>query len=369
MSILGQSRPLEILFNALRSGRFHHAWIFSGPRGVGKFTAAIETARVLLDPEARSNVAEEFDGKHLLPKAHSERIQASISAGTHPDLHVVRKELALYSDNAQLRDRKQLNIPIDLIRERIIGGKSGDTYCDAPAYRSAAHGHGKVFIIDEAELLADNAQNSLLKTLEEPPPDTYFFLITSQPDRLLITIRSRCQHVRFSPLDDESMTQWLSVFSKQHVEAGQHSAEILALADGSPGVAQLALEYGFVQWRKTLEPMLRDLESGKFPVAMGDTLASLVDEFAQAWVKAHKNASKDAANKDGARHMFSFLASHARRELKSACDGRDENASHWLAVIDLITHAQRELESNVNMKLLLENLVVQWANQRELQHA
>ena len=335
---------------------------------MGKFTTAIETARVLLDPDARLNLPDASDGTTLLPKTHSEHIQSLITAGTHPDLHVIRKELALYSDNAQLRERKQLNIPIDLIRERIIGGRSGESYYDAPAYRSATLGHGKVFIIDEAELLAGEAQNSMLKTLEEPPPDTYFFLITSQPDRLLITIRSRCQHVRFSPLGDQSMKQWLTTFAKEHPEAAKHGSELLAFATGSPGLGQLALEYGFIEWQKALDPMLRDLEAGKFPIAMGDTLSTLIDEFAQSWVKQHKNASKDAANKDGARHMLSFLASHARRQLKAACV-RSEDPFKWLAVIDLINQAQRELESNVNMKLLLENLVVQWSNQRELQHA
>jgi DNA polymerase-3 subunit delta' len=368
MPILGQTRALETLANALRSGRFHHAWIFSGPRGVGKFTTAIETARVLLDPEARARLPSTPDPQNLLPREHAATIQSLISAGTHPDLHIIRKELALYSDNRELRERKQLSIPIDLLRERIIGGKSGDTCYDAPAYRSAAYGHGKVFIIDEAELLADNAQNCMLKTLEEPPPETYFFLITSQPDRLLITIRSRCQHVRFSPLDDKAMKQWMSGFAKQNAEVRENATDLLAFAEGSPGLAQLALEYGFIEWRKTLEPMLRDLDAGKFPIAMGDTLAGLIDEFAQAWVKTHKNASKDAANKDGTRHMFSFLASHARQRLKASCEAGDD-PSLWLAVIDLINKAQRELESNVNMKLLLENLVVQWARVQQLQHA
>ena len=157
---------------------------------MGKYTAALEAARVLLDPAARQAVREHDagDATRLIEGGGDSRIQNLIHAGTHPDLHIIRKEMAKFSDNRSLRDKKQLNIPIDLLRERVIGGKSGETYHDAAAYRTAQMGHGKVFIIDEAELLDQTGQNAMLKTLEEPPSDTWFFLITSQPDRLLPTI-------------------------------------------------------------------------------------------------------------------------------------------------------------------------------------
>src|SRR5204863_4320065 len=108
------------------------------------------------------------------------RVQHLIDARTHPDFHIIHKELAAYSDNRELREKKQINIPIDLLRERLLGGTSGSSHHEAPAYRTAALGHGKVFIIDEAELLDPTAQNAMLKTLEEPPAQTWIFLITSQ---------------------------------------------------------------------------------------------------------------------------------------------------------------------------------------------
>jgi DNA polymerase III delta' subunit len=353
-AILGQDRALQILENALRAGRFHHAWIFSGPRGVGKFTAAMQMARVLLDPEA--DVRSNTDSPLAIANAES-RVHKMIDAGTHPDLHVIRKELAKYSDNRDLREKKQSNIPIDLLRERMLGGLSGTTMNDAPAYRTAAHGHGKVFIIDEAELLDPNAQNAMLKTLEEPPAQTYFFLITTQPDRLLITIRSRCQHVRFGALDDRAMRQWLRA-AKLNAD-GAKLEWITQFAEGSPGIAQLAVEYGFYDWQSTLTPMLSELDRGKFPMAMGETLGAIVEQFAQAWVKAHgeKNTSKDAANKDGARLVLNLLAGHARSQLTMTKD----DPERYAAAIDLIRAAERQLDSNVNLKLVFENLVVQWA--------
>lgn len=362
-NILGQDRALELLSAAMRSGRFHHGWIFAGPRGVGKFTTAMQAARVLLDPE---NDQRSAGGELLSIASPKSRVQDLIDAGRHPDLHIIRKELALFSDDRKLREKKQTNIPIDLLRERVIGGEVGGRYHDAPAYRTAAHGHGKVFIIDEAELLDDVGQNALLKTLEEPPAQTWFFLIASQPDELLPTIRSRCHTVRFSALDSPTMHKWFRAQAASDSELGaQHKALspwIEQFADGSPGSALLALQYNFAQWQKTLDPMLAELDRGRFPAAMGETLGAMIEEFSVAWVKAHKNASKDAANKDGARQVLGLLASHARARLGQAVtSGGDHDGSNWGEVIDLVRECERQIESNVNQKLAVENLVVQWA--------
>ena len=346
---------------------------------MGKYTAALEAARVLLDPAARQAVREHDagDATRLIEGGGDSRIQNLIHAGTHPDLHIIRKEMAKFSDNRSLRDKKQLNIPIDLLRERVIGGKSGETYHDAAAYRTAQMGHGKVFIIDEAELLDQTGQNAMLKTLEEPPSDTWFFLITSQPDRLLPTILSRCQHVRFGRLDEQAMKHWMKSGAVEAARqkrpederpllSGAAAAKelqwSLEYADGSPGVALLALEYGFYNWQTTLEPMLADLERGNFPASMGEALSGFVEEFAQQWVKTHgkQTTSKDAANKDGAKHVFALVAAHLRRRLASDVEAGTE-VSNWMRMIDLLRDAERQLESNVNVKMLMENLVVQWS--------
>lgn len=366
MHILGQTRAMEILAAALQSGRFHHGWIFSGPRGVGKFTVAIEVARALLDPESDGTIP---------ARNPNSVIQKLIDSHTHPDLHIIRKEMAAYSDSRELRERKQLNIPVNLLRERIIGGYSGEVYHEAAAYRTSARGHGKVFIIDEAELLDETGQNAMLKTLEEPPIDTYFFLVTSQPDRLLATIRSRCQHVRFGRIDDDAMQQ---VLKRHGASLPDGEPEIQTLkskiqnpspelhwaiqfAEGSPGIALLALQYNFHQCQTTLDPMLADLERGRFPTNMGDALAGFVEEFAKSWVANHgtKTTSKDAANKDGAKHVFALLSTHARRRLAHALADSAARET-WLHAIDLLREAERQLHSNVNVKMLMENLVVQW---------
>ncbi|MCP3902702.1 MAG: AAA family ATPase [Planctomycetes bacterium] len=355
--ILGQDRALDVIRRAIASGRLHHAWIFHGPRGIGKFTTATALAKILLDPAARVGVDPEHPD--VLAAEPGGRAATLVDAGTHPDLHVIRKELALFSENPQLRARKLSNIPLDVLREHMIGGKTGDDrQHEAPAYRTAALGHNKVFIIDEAELIDQYGQNALLKTLEEPPPQTFIFLVTDRAERLLPTIRSRCQLVRFAPLVEAAMETW---FDRAQLEVSpEQRAWLEWFADGAPGIALLGATYGFPRWQETLDPMLRELARGEFPVAMGAALAELVEEYATAWVKRNANASKDAANKDGARHVIALLAAVARRRLGETCADEAE-AAPWMAVIDLLREAEAQLRSNVNMKQVLENLVVQWA--------
>jgi DNA polymerase-3 subunit delta' len=338
--ILGQDRAIEVLRGALGSGRLHHAWIFSGPPGVGKFTTAVEFARILLDPDAGPTLTGEIAAD---PDGTCSRL---IDAGTHPDLHVIRKELALFSE---------VNIPLDVLREHVIGGRTRDKVHEGPAYRKASLGHGKVFIFDEAELMDRYGQNALLKTLEEPPPHTYLLLITARPDRLLPTIHSRTQHVHFGPLDDEAMAEWMQRGALD--VAGPERDWIASFCSGSPGIAVLAAEYGFYAWQEGLAPMLEQLERGTYPAGMGELLAQQVEDFATAWVKAHKNASKDAANKDGIRHVLGFLAAHVRRHLRAS---EESAARYWADVIELIREAEMQVATNVNLKHVLENLTVQW---------
>jgi hypothetical protein len=348
--ILGQAQAIETLRAGLRSGRFHHAWIFSGPKGVGKFTTALELAAVLLDPQASADVQPDDDGETA----------RRMKKGTHPDFHVIRKELALFSDDQKVRAGKQQNIPVAVLRQFVIGGQVAEKFHEGRAWETPGLGRAKVFIIDEAELIDRVGQNALLKTLEEPPRRTYIFLVTSRPERLFPTIRSRCQRVQFGSLDAGAMDAW---FERSGLDlAPPQRAWIERFCHGSPGLAEVAAKYGFHHWQVTLDPMLQELEQGRFPAEMGQTLAQFVEDFAVAWVKDpdHPNASKDAANKDGARHVLTLLAGHARRCLTGRVE-QGVDPDPWPEVIDLLSGAERELFSNVNLKLVLENLVVQWA--------
>ena len=146
--LFGQGGATAQLVHAMRSGHMHHAWILHGPQGIGKRTAALECARLLLDREATDAHVAAFKAPR------DSRVAELIDASSHPDLHVISKERADDSSIKELRDRKQTNIPLDLLRELMIGGTVGDGKSfDSPVWRTAYFGHHKAFIVDEAELL------------------------------------------------------------------------------------------------------------------------------------------------------------------------------------------------------------------------
>ena len=361
--VLGQSAALDALRAQLATERVHHAQIFHGPAGVGKFTTALAFARRLLchdpvtDLHGNASACGACTSCTLFGKTDTDDADGddptAVLASAHPDLHVITKELALFDDDAAVRNRKLTSIPVDVIREHLI----------APAGLAPAMDHGKVFIVDEAELLNPTGQNALLKTLEEPTPGTYLVLVTASEHRLLPTIRSRCQRVAFGPLEDAAVGRWLG---EQHGELDEQTRRwVVGFAQGSLGRAALAVRFKLVEWGTAiLSPMQRLAKSGRPEPGLGAAIAERVDGFAGAWVSAHKNASKEAANRRAAALMGSMIGNFARRriaELAKDCDpqspGQSEAAlSPWLGVIEAVDTYERQLSSNVNLKLCCEGL-------------
>lgn len=350
--ILGQERAIASLRAALGSGRLHHAWIFHGPRGVGKFTTAVAFASILLDPTTTPDL-----GGELRPDPESET-QRLIRAGSHPDLHIVRKELAAVSREQSVRGSKQTVIPKEVVDEFLV----------EPAQRTRSVNTnsmaGQVFILDEAELTQDRTQNSLLKVMEEPGAGTVIILVTSQEDRLLPTIRSRSQRIGFPPLPDEAMAEWLDR-NASHV-TGKQREWLLTFAAGSPGEAKLAIEHNLYEWHETLAPMLEAAITagqgrGAFPIELGGVMSDLIDQRAAAAVAGDKRASKDAANKAWSRRMLAFVAEHARTRLHGG-SGDADRLETTARIIDAITDAEAQIQSNTNVKLVMENLAAQMAS-------
>lgn len=367
--ILGQSRAVDILQTQLASGRLHHAYIFSGPAGVGKFTTAMAFAKALLCHSPERDLA----GRVIacgsckscrLVDARNEVDQPADARGgaddepaalgsAHPDLHVVTKELARYSEDRQTRERKLTSIPVDVLRSALI----------EPVYRAAQLRHNKVFIVDEAELLNPTGQNLLLKTLEEPPAGTTIMLVTSSEHRLLPTIRSRCQRVTFTPLPDEVVQQWVDAHASDWLE--QDRRWLVSFAAGSLGRASLAREYELNEWAQTVLGAMERIARGKPTGELGAQLHERIDGFAKAWVDAHKGASKEAANKLASDLMWSLISGHARqrvKEIAATCSADDAAAAEaslepWLGAIDAVEEAQRLLASNVNLSLTCDHLV------------
>ncbi len=163
--VVGQDHVKDVLTAAIRRGRVGHAYLFSGPRGVGKTTSA----RLL----AMAVNCEAGESERPCGVCESCRL---VQAGSHPD--VIEMDAA---SNNSVDDVREL-------RERTM--------------LSSIRGGSRVWILDEAHMLSKAAANALLKTLEEPPPNLLFVLATTEPERLPPTVLSRCQHFRFRRLTD-----------------------------------------------------------------------------------------------------------------------------------------------------------------------
>lgn len=201
--------PAEEAFEAARArGRLHHAWLLTGPEGVGKATFAYRAARRLLGAPADP-------GRGVLGVDPNHPVARQVAARSHPDLLVLERE------GSDGKPRKV--IPVDDAR------RLAEFFSKSPA--TAAH---RVAIVDAADDLNVNAANAILKTLEEPPPRGVLLMTSHSPGRLLPTIRSRCRRLAFQPLGVEATADFLSA----RADVGHDDALRLArMADGAPGLA------------------------------------------------------------------------------------------------------------------------------------
>jgi DNA polymerase-3 subunit delta' len=206
--LVGQE-PAEAAFEDARArGRLHHAWLLTGPEGVGKATFAYRAARRLLGAPAAPAYG-------LLGADPAHPVSRQVLNRAHPDLLVLER---MGEDG---KPRKV--IPVDDAR------KLSEFFSKSPA--AAPH---RVAIIDAADDLNPNAANALLKTLEEPPPKGVLMMVAHSPGRLLATIRSRCRRLAFQPLGLEEA----AAFVRRHADLDEEQALRLSrMAGGAPGRA------------------------------------------------------------------------------------------------------------------------------------
>lgn len=189
-TLLGQAFARRVLDAALGSGRTASTYLFEGPPGCGKKTAALEYAAALVAPG-------DAEGRRR------------ILAGRHPDVRAYAPAGASFKVE-QVRD---------LLKETAL---------------RPVEGARRVFILDKAETLTDASSNALLKAIEEPPAGLHWVLVTTQRARILPTIASRCQAVRFHPLDQDSLR---AVLERELKVDGTQAADLAALGNGSVKLA------------------------------------------------------------------------------------------------------------------------------------
>jgi DNA polymerase-3 subunit delta' len=262
-ALFGHAAAETALLEAWASGRLPHAWMITGPRGVGKSTLAFRFARFLLAHGPASSIDSGpslFGDAPVLPDTlavpEDNPVFSRVANAGHADLITVERS---WDDK---NDRWRGDVVVQDVRAVI--DRFGKT---------AAEGGYRVCIVDAADDMNINAANALLKILEEPPPNAVLLLVSHAPGSLLPTIRSRCRRLALKPLDEAAMQQAL-IGLLPDLDAAERRG-LGVLAEGSPGRAVTLAAQGGLKLLHGLLDMVAQLPKPDIAKlhAFGDTLA------------------------------------------------------------------------------------------------
>jgi DNA polymerase-3 subunit delta' len=318
VQVIGHERQKDVLWRALRNNRLAHAYLFSGPEGVGKRLLALALVRTIFCAEQRAC------GE--CPACRK------VDHHNHPDLHI------LEPDGNSIKIEQIRNLQRDL---------------NLRPYEATR----KVCLIEAAEAMTVGAANALLKTLEEPRGDTLLILLSSHPQRLLETIRSRCQPLVFTRQPLELMCDTLQT------QLGINDAEahvLAALSDGSFKKAFGKDRQLYLEERRALLKTLTALSPGsilptlEFAEQLAGEKAVLADilEIFQAF---YRDVLMTVHGRDPAELVNLDLVEKVHRVAAR------ESVEGILRKLDALVIARRQLERNLNAQLVVENLLLHLA--------
>jgi len=299
--LFGHAPAEEELAMALASGRVHHAWLLAGPEGIGKATLAYRFAAYAL-----ANSAERDPSMTSLALPENASALRTVRALSHPGLLVIRRP---WDPKGK---RFAATIPVDEVRK--LRAFLAHTAGGATRTEEAVQ---RVVIVDQADELNVSSANALLKSLEEPPARTLFLLITSQPGRLLPTIRSRCRMLALAPLEAKELRQ-----------AAEQALEAAGLS--SPAEAD---------WPRLLH-LARGSVRRLLALATGDGLklaqrvSSILENLPKVdWAAAHALADElaGAANEQRLEVFFDLLLDLSARLARAAATGEGQPGEVALA--------------------------------------
>jgi DNA polymerase III subunit delta' len=322
--ILGQDEAIRTLTRALESGRVHHAYRFEGPNGVGKEMAAFALAQALV-----------CTGKDPLGCGRCEACRRAVTLSAerpevpmHPDVILV--ERGLYPPGTiDLKSEEVQGISVQQIRRIVL---------PHAAYTSH-EGRGRIFIFRRAEELNVAAANALLKTLEEPRQGTFFVLLTSRPDRLLDTIRSRTLKLRFGPLSDRILLDILAARGMPK-EKQELAVELAA------GSASAALDLADAE---------RTAARDEFVTSMLAAVAA--PDMGPAVALAEALDTKDKGKlRDDLRALGASLARSARGRVAADPRAAVIDAKRYESVLRTITYLERNASPSLSIIQLVSEL-------------
>lgn len=301
--VIGHDRQIDALRRSLAEGRPPHAWLFSGIRGIGKRLVAQTLAAAICCRGSNSPCG-------LCTSC------TKVINNVHPDVLVVEPEgQRLKIDQVRTLARKIQFHPLE---------------SDA-----------KVAVIDEADSMTEAAANSLLKILEEPPSATHFILITSAAHRLLPTIRSRCRHVTFLPLNDTVVADYLQRLGGWQPDEARRVA---TLAQGSLGLARQLTPEFITEVLGQFEALMGHSRPERFTASAADIIAT-----SEAWAGEAPRASL----------ILDLLTGWYRDRLRAAVrEGEGESKMRRLLDnLQRIASARDMADTTANKQLMFEQLL------------
>ena len=268
--LIGHQDAERAFLNSYNAGKLHHAWLITGPRGVGKATLAWRMARFLLATPQDDGMFAAPPQTLEIPPDHP--IARRMAAGSEGRATLLRP---LFD---QKKDKLAAIIDVDQVRD-----------LKSAFQLKAADGGRRCVVVDSLDEMNPNAANAFLKLLEEPPPEVTFFLMSHRPSGLLPTIRSRCRELRIGPLSPDDLSDALTAAGGA-VDPADRVA-LAELAGGSVGVAFELTNLNGLELYQSVVDLLGGLpqisrsrlqsltEAGKGSAAQFDLIVTLLDLF------------------------------------------------------------------------------------------